>query len=349
MPEPKDSFFLPDFCSIPMVFAVVIIGELLAFVLTLASFHSTFESWNDLALLSLFIQWQGLSISAVLCSLRKPLSRVSSILAVTLTATVILFSIALISEIAYLIQEQLALGLVDSSISNAKFISTNLFIGGIISLLALRYFYVKHQLVLQIKAESEAKLQALQWRIRPHFLFNSMNTIVSLIRKQPLLAERMLENFAELFRYVLKEKAPLVSLEEELGLLKNYLQIEQLRLGERLVVKWSINNLPMDAEVPVMTLQPLVENAIYHGIEASVDGGELLIDGQLLRENIQILISNPWKDEALSHQHRKGNQIAMENISNRLQLHFGTKASLKLLKLDNQCQVLLMFPYSRLS
>lgn len=342
----KDSFFLPDFCSIPMVFAVVIIGELLAFILTLGSFRGTADSWNDLALLSLLIQWQGLSISAVLCVLRKRLSHLNSYLAVSLIVLAILFCIGFISEIAFTIQKNLALSIISSSVSHWEFLLHSLLIGGIISLSALRYFYVKHQLVLQIKAESEAQLQALQWRIRPHFLFNSMNTIISLIRRQPVVAERLLENFSELFRYVLKEKAPLVSLEEELGLLKNYLQIEQLRLDERLVVNWNMDNLPKDAMIPVMTLQPLIENAIYHGIETSLTGGKLEISGCRKGEMIEIMITNPWQDEVSSQAHRKGNQIAMENISKRLQWHYSDQAALSLTKKAQSCRVLLKFPYS---
>jgi len=349
MPESKDSFFLPDFCSIQMVFAVVIIGELLAFVLTLTPLDSSSERWNDLAFISLFIQWQGLTISAVLCFLRKHLSQVNSVLAVSLIVIAILMTIALMSEIAFLIQNQFSLGLIASDISNVEFISHSLLIGGVISLLALRYFYVKHQLVKQIQAESEARLQALQWRIRPHFLFNSMNTIVSLIRKQPLVAEQLLENFAELFRYVLKEKPPLVNIQEELELLKNYLQIEQLRLDERLKITWSIEALPLDAAIPVLTLQPLVENAIYHGIETSISGGTLTIEGALEQGFINISIRNPWQDRESAHRHRKGNHIAMENIRRRLQLHFSSQSSLELHKRECECQLKLRFPYQALS
>jgi len=329
-----------------MVFAVVIIGELLAFILTLAAIEGGSDSWNNLGLLSLYIQWQGLTISAILCFLRTRLSHLHTYLAVTLTAIIILISLVTIAEIVFLIQQQLRLGIVSASFSNLEFVIHTFLIGGIISLLALRYFYVKHQLVLQIKAESETRLQALQWRIRPHFLFNSMNTIAAMIGKQPKLAETLLENFAELFRYVLRENAPLVSVEEELSLLKDYLQIEQIRLDERLKINWAIESLPLDAQIPVMTLQPLLENAIYHGIEPFIDGGELSIAGQLDGKNINITITNPWQEEA--HQHRKGNQIAMDNINKRLELHFNSQASLKLIKQQDFCQVELRFPYSKL-
>ena len=142
----------------------------------------------------------------------------------------------------------------------------------IVSAIVLRYFYVTAQWQRDVEASAEAQVQALQARIRPHFLFNSMNTIASLTRSDPATAEHAVEDLSELFRASLAHKT-FVPLSEELELVGSYLRIEGQRLGERLEVEWDLDADAADVEIPELSLQPLVENAVNHGIEQCSAGG----------------------------------------------------------------------------
>jgi two-component system sensor histidine kinase AlgZ len=190
----------------------------------------------------------------------------------------------------------------------------------------LRYFYVRFTGQLRLQTESRARLQALQARIRPHFLFNSLNTIASLTYDQPARAEQAIENLADLFRASLNAEAS-ISLQQEIELTQNYIELEQLRLDQRLKVSWDIEADTDRIQLPALTLQPLVENAIYHGIEPLAKGGEVIISIKQ-GEQLVIGITNPLNKSANS-QHRKGNQMALENIHERLNLAFHGQAKIQ--------------------
>jgi two-component system sensor histidine kinase AlgZ len=177
------------------------------------------------------------------------------------------------------------------------------------------------------EASQTAKLQALQSRIRPHFMFNSMNSIASLIRNNPSMAEQALQDLADLIRVLMADVRKLVPLTAEIETSKQYLNIEKLRLGDRLSVQWHVQGIPKNCFVPSLVLQPLLENAVYHGIEPSFGGGVIDIDMRADNERVQILIRNPLPDDG-ERNHRKGNQIAMDNIQQRLARHFGEASSL---------------------
>jgi len=174
-------------------------------------------------------------------------------------------------------------------------------------------------------ALAEARLQALQARIRPHFLFNSLNAVLSLIRSDPKRAEAAIEDLAELFRTVMSDNRRLTLLRDEVSLCRQYLNLEQLRLGERLQVEWRLDPAVEPALVPPMLLQPLVENAIYHGIEPGVAPGVVQIEAGREGDRLRLRLSNPYHPE---HQHRQGNRMALANIRERLQLHFDVEARL---------------------
>ncbi|MFW2438483.1 MAG: sensor histidine kinase [Arenicellales bacterium] len=179
-----------------------------------------------------------------------------------------------------------------------------------------------------IKNSSQtAKLQALQSRIRPHFMFNSMNSIAGLIRNNPEMAEIALQDLADLIRVLMADARKLVPLSAEIETSKQYLKIEKLRLGDRLGVHWHLKSIPKNCFVPSLILQPLLENAVYHGIEPSFGGGVIDIDMRADSRRVQVLIRNPLPDDG-ERSHRKGNQIAMDNIKQRLIRHFGEAASL---------------------
>jgi two-component system sensor histidine kinase AlgZ len=217
-------------------------------------------------------------------------------------------------------------------------------IGALISGPILRYFYVQNQWRRNVQAESEARLQALQSRIRPHFLFNSMNTIASLIPAEPQQAENAVENLADLFRASLSDARDRIPLNEELDLCKRYLDIEALRLGERLQQAWHTEDLPGDALVPPLLIQPLLENAIYHGIEPLTDGGMIEINSQLDNKQIAITIRNPL-DQHSSQPSARGNQLAQDNIRERLAGLYGKHGSLQIETDGQYYQVTIRFPY----
>ncbi len=190
-------------------------------------------------------------------------------------------------------------------------------------------------------ALAEARLQALQARIRPHFLFNSINAVLSLIRDDPRRAETALEDMADLFRVLMADNRRLVPLEAEVALCRQYLDLEKLRLGERLQVIWNIDDMPGDALIPPLVLQPLLENAVYHGIEPAGDGGNVIIDIFLKGDRVHISLSNPYHH---GNSHHAGNHMAIDNIRERLALHFDYEASLSSTIVDGRYQVSIQLP-----
>ena len=193
-------------------------------------------------------------------------------------------------------------------------------------------------------AISEARLQALQARIRPHFLFNSINAVLSLIRSDPKRAERALEDMADLFRVLMADNRQLAPLDKEVALCRQYLDLEQLRLGERLRVVWHVENMPGDALIPPLVLQPLLENAVYHGIEPCTEPGEIVINLYRARDQVHLVLANPYRMEG---GHHAGNKMALGNIRERLQLHFDAEASLATKISGGSYQVHIVVPYVR--
>jgi two-component system sensor histidine kinase AlgZ len=209
----------------------------------------------------------------------------------------------------------------------------------------LRYLYVLFQWQQQIEAKATFKLNALQARMRPHFLFNSLNSIASLTRINPPLAETLVEDLAELIRASMTiDEALLVRLEQEIKLVELYLAIETQRLDERLTVRWAIAELPKDALIPPLSLQPLVENAVYYGIEPNPLGGEIVISGVMQANQLLITVANP---QIVQPQLRPGNHIALENLSARLAGCFQNEARLRVESDEKTYQVLLTIPYRK--
>ena len=191
-------------------------------------------------------------------------------------------------------------------------------------------------------ALTEARLQALQARIRPHFLFNSINAVLSLMRHDPRRAEQVLEDLAELFRALMGDNRQLTPFTQEIALARQYLNIEQLRLGERLQVAWEIDGFPGDALLPPMVLQPLLENAVYHGIEPRVEPGLITIRLRREGDRIRVVLRNPYRAE---NDHHSGNRMALANIRERLALHFDAEAGIKTIATDGAYEVQIVMPY----
>lgn len=175
-------------------------------------------------------------------------------------------------------------------------------------------------------AVAEARLQALTARIRPHFLFNSLNAVLSLIRAEPRRAERALEELADLFRASMRDHRDLVPLADEIALCRQYLDLEKLRLGERLQVEWTIDDLPGELRVPPLLLQPLLENAVYHGVEPSAAPAAIRIRFARRGDELSIELSNPV---GAGGAHGAGNRMALANIRERLALYYDLEARLE--------------------
>ena len=200
---------------------------------------------------------------------------------------------------------------------------------------------------LRIKALSpaivEARLQALQARIRPHFLFNSINAVLSLIRSEPQRAETALEDMAELFRVLMRDNRELTPLADEVLLCRQYLDLEKLRLGDRLIVDWNVKSMPADALVPPLVLQPLLENAVYHGIEPASTPGTVSINLFLSRGEVHAILKNPIP--ANGRRHQNGNKMALDNVRERLALHFDAEAGLESRVTKEGYEVHIRMPY----
>ena len=204
----------------------------------------------------------------------------------------------------------------------------------------LAYFFWRRR--AYSPALADARLQALQARIRPHFLFNSINAVLSLMRSEPKRAEEALEDLAELFRALMQDNRRLSTLADELALCRQYLNLEQLRLGERLRIDWDIAAMPGDALVPQLLLQPLVENAIYHGIEPGIEPGTVRICIARDHSQVRLLLINPYHPD---HQHRAGNRMALANLRERLALHFDVEASLDTEVAGDRFEIRIVLPY----
>jgi two-component system, LytTR family, sensor histidine kinase AlgZ len=167
-------------------------------------------------------------------------------------------------------------------------------------------------------ANASARLAELQSRIRPHFLFNALNTALALVRVDPTRAESVLEDLAQLFRVALAEVGASVTLEEEIELARRYLAIEEVRFAERLQVQWQIDPRVHSARVPPLVLQPLVENAVRHGIEPAAGGGSVTVRAQVVRGQAVVIVSNSLGDG--DGPASMGHGMALHNVRERLRL-----------------------------
>lgn len=193
-------------------------------------------------------------------------------------------------------------------------------------------------------ALAEARLQALQARIRPHFLFNSLNAVLSLIRRDPKRAERSLEDLADLFRTLMADARQFVRLADEIALLERYAEIEQLRLGDRLRITWELDAAPSDALLPPLVLQPLLENAVYHGVEPGTGVGDVLVRIERRGDRVHATIENPHLEAGGQ---RAGNRMALDNIRERLALFFDAEARLETRIGNSRYRVEIQIPYRR--
>lgn len=336
--------FLSKMCVTRSLLNILAVVVALSFVLTLMmSVHTVQEFFVQLGLISLFVVWTAMMSVLVTCLMSHFLSRLSA-----LNAALIIIGIVIVFTLLASVLGILSSGYtgINKTIEwDLLFILRNTFIAALITAITLRYFFVHDQWEQHIQNDSAAKFTALQSRMRPHFLFNSLNTIAQLMATDVDRAEEALLDLADIFRSTL-DKRDRVSLNEELDVTTRYLRIEGLRLGKRrLSVVWDMdrNSLPFDMPIPPLLLQPLVENAIYHGIQPRKDGGTLGISLYDAGEYLEISVSNPVPPEGTTS-HSKGNHIAQENLKNRLKIAYGDKAKLSITKSEHQYRVAFRIP-----
>ncbi len=323
-----------------MVFFVVVIAQLFAFLVVLIPQTGAYHTrWEDLGLISMYVQWSALSSCYALCAVRPLLCRYSARVVAIVSYLIVLLVVFAISELAYWYVYPGA----PQRLSHFSFVSHSILITFVLTGPILRYFYVQHQWKLKVRSEAEARLQALQSRIRPHFFFNSMNTIASLTKSNPDQAEAAVHDLADLFRASLGDARQFHSFHDELTLCERYLEIERFRLGDRLKVNWDVESIPRDSYVPPLLVQPLLENAIYHGIEPRTEGGSINISGDKDKGMIRLIIHNPVP--LVRGSENKGNHIAQQNIRDRLQTLFPGKGDLHVFEDKRSYSVTLTWPY----
>lgn len=339
-----DEFFLPDLCQAQPLLFLVLIAELLVFVLVLSATGLEEFSWLQLGLTSLFVQWVVLCSAGLLCNLRPMLAKRSISQATSIGYVLVVLVTVVLSVLAELVMKQtLNVGEIDW-----LRVFRNLLICVIITGIVFRYFYLQDQLRRIEKAELYAHIQALQSRIRPHFLFNSMNIIASLIPVNPEVAEEVVEDLAVLFRASLNASSDEpVPLAQEIDLCNKYSHIESLRLGDRLKVEWDVDADIEHIKIPMLTLQPLLENAIYHGIQPLAEGGVVSIVVRQADTQLVIDMSNPIGEE--DHAHDEGNRMALENIRNRLAVIYGARASMTTDRTTDTYRVRISYPLDDLN
>ncbi len=336
-----DSAFLPDLCSLQSVLVLVVGAQLIAIALVLVESSLAHFNWPMLGQLSMLLQWITLISAAVLCQIRVWLGQIPVVLAGILSYALVVFIALAFTALG----QWLIYSYVDGDILARSGVLT-----AIISGVVLRYMYLQQQLYHQQQASAKAQIAALQARIRPHFLFNSMNSIVSLITIDPERAERVTLDLCDLFRASLAKPA-LVPLSTELELIEQYFSIEKLRLGGRLVVHWKKSGDLSDVLIPSMIFQPLLENAIYHGIEPREKGGEIDNSVSIAEGFVHISITNPIPKDALGRPIeplRRGHGLAQDNIHARLSAYCGSSATFETNVNDGQYHVNLSYSQAKL-
>jgi two-component system sensor histidine kinase AlgZ len=291
------------------------------------------QSWAGLSVgrllqYMLFINWVLLAFAALLELFQKKIQHLSfgQVLSVSfiLLQMIVLLTTVVLNGVIYFGQNfqihNLNLDvLIDGVLLNLSY-------GVLIGTFCFRYLYFREQWARQQNSELNARIQAMQARIHPHFLFNSLNTVISLITIDPDKAEQMLLNLSQLFRASFKE-LKLVRLKDEIELCQRYLAIEQIRLGDRLRVEWKYEDevLFSQIQIPLLTLQPLVENSIFHGVEKFLTKSTISILIEILQNQVNIVITNPYTQDKINL--RQGNGIAVENVKQRLEAYYGRSVS----------------------
>jgi two-component system sensor histidine kinase AlgZ len=335
--------YLPDFCSAGTIFVVLLVAELVAIALTLAAVPAPGQFLVELGETSLFALWFALLASAILCRMRGRVERLGKLKAFIVSFVLLQALSLLLSEAAWQLTRRFSeVAVIEGS--HANFLVRTFAISCIVIALGMRYLYVSSEWQRSIALEAQSRVSALQALIRPHFLFNSLNTIAALSRSDPARAEEAVEDLADLMRANLGGARDRATLREEIEIAALYERIEKLRLGDRLQIKWDLDELPLHALLPSLTLQPLIENAIYHGVELVPEGGEVKVTGTRRNGKLHIEITNPRPREPASDRRRAGNRMALANIRERFELAWGGRGGVTIDERPDSFTVRLEFP-----
>ncbi len=314
--------WLADLSAPVRIFTIIVVAEMMVVIYSLSFFEFNFTYLNQLAVLSLLAQLIAISLVVLLTALHGFFNRFPVLLGLSLVLLLTLILSATYTLLMGWLDQALMFNLIENNLLTTFKIS----IATIITLLALmRYFYVQDQWSDQIEAVAKAQMNALQARIKPHFLYNSLNSIATLITVDPVSAEKAVLNLSGLFRKAFsKQDKNMTSLAKELEWINEYLAIEQLRLMDRLSYDIDVDDQLLSKKIPLLSIQPLVENAVIHGIQHLSEGGEIKVSVKQNITGFTVLVSNPYKAEKI----QPGTHTGIENIRQRLVLAYGDKAEM---------------------
>ncbi|MFI9652428.1 histidine kinase [Guyparkeria sp. GHLCS8-2] len=333
---------LPAFCTARVILITLAMGAALSLLLTLVPGVGP-ERWTRFGTTLWLVTWIALVTVALLCATRRWLDRAP--LAVLLgIVVVLLLTVTAVTSVA-------AFGALHSigwrpHESAGEFLLHNLAIALLVGLIGIWMFSLHLENARQINAAAEARLSALHARIRPHFLFNSLNTVAELVHDRPEAAEQAVLDLSHVFRAALATDSNR-TLAEEIELARRYLELEHWRLGERLRVDWQLPEPLPEARLPVLTLQPLVENAVRHSVERQAEPGPIRVECQAGSQSISVVIENDRVIGPDKRHSNPGNGMALANIRDRLALMFGEEASLRAGPVDGRFRVKLVIPRVR--
>ncbi len=340
MADPTPADRLPFHCQPVELFAAAVVAELVVLVVQLHGLQARAWDWVWFSQVSLFAQWLVLLSGLLICWLRPWLLRLPGSLPAILAFQIAPLITAVSTMGLYFLDELLQLGLQQRLPDAQRMLLVNTGTVLLVSAAFFRYLHLRADWQARVQAEARARLEALQARIRPHFLFNSINTVVSLIGVDAQKAEQTLMDLAALFRGVLSVKQACHTLDEEWALVEHYLRIEKLRLGERLQLKTGIETEARPCRLPALLLQPLVENAIYHGVEPNTEGGRVDIEARIREGRLELVVENPLLDLNSD----TGLGMAQENVRQRLRLFFQDQARMLVKEVDGRYRVELLLP-----
>ena len=328
----KTRAWLTNYCDNLRIFISVIMIQIVVVIYSLSFFENSFDFLHKFSVLTLVSQFIGLTILILLCKLKHFFNSLNVVTGVIVLSLFIVVVTSLMAQIIGFLDFRLTFGLFLNR-EEINYLNFKLSLAYIIIFLALsRYFYIQDQWQKQIRKLSDARLIALQARIKPHFLFNTLNSISSLIAIDSNRAEKAIGDLSGLMRRGFSNKEKFICIEEELQWIEQYLALEKLRLDSRLKYSISCEEELYKVEIPVLCIQPLVENAILHGIQPLENGG--LIDIQIFKKDNQLMIRviNPYLKSASKK--TQSNGMALKNIKERLELYYGKKGFMKINDID---------------
>ncbi|GAC1373619.1 MAG: alginate biosynthesis two-component system sensor histidine kinase AlgZ [Aquirhabdus sp.] len=342
------TFFLPRFSEAGALLRLLVVTNLLALFSALIPMTAAQNFWCEQYFVYVFfMNWVALSFAIIADKMRSrlirmPRLRAAVVCALIVSVIVVLYTFIVNQLFVYLHLMEPNPTLIWRSIGHNLLLT--MIAGGVL----LHYLYMRERLVVRERAELSARLDTLQARIRPHFLFNSMNTVLSLIDIDSRRAGMVVEDLSALFRASL-QSAGEVTLYDEMVLCRRYLAIESVRLGDRLQVEWQTadEETMRKLKIPSLTLQPLLENAVVHGVEPSSRPSLITVLIEYTAGEVKIVVTNPIQpvQQILPERAATGNQMALKNIHDRLQAQYGATARLTTHRTQGFFTAYLSYPF----